>query len=500
MNGFEIISKLGEGAYSIVYKVKRKEDSKIYALKKVKLKGLSEKEKQNALNEVRILASIKCKFVISYKEAFIDEKDPSLCIIMEYADKGDLYQKICYFKKMKFFFEEIDIWKIFIQMTKGLKALHDLKILHRDLKSANIFLFSDGSAKIGDLNVSKVTKKGLGYTQTGTPYYASPEVWRDEPYDSKSDIWSLACVTYEMLTLHPPFRAENMDGLYQKVWKGKYPKINERYSSDISELLNLLFRIDSNKRPSCDDILKHPLIQKRLEFYKSNNTEKESDLKNIDENTLLKTIKIPKNLLFLINKLPKANYENPTDPNYTKIEKSKSVLKTLSTNNSILLPTINKANNRYSNIQNIKIVRKKNINIITDCQTSKNENIIRNKSKESIVPLKTNLLSYLNKLPLNSNKSNNNIKKENNKKVIIPSLHRPKKIGLSKGLSELYKLYVSNDLSAKNGNNSPKKYELNLPNLYARKKVNEKRSNSNSYMGSKITNTKKNKSTLHIKV
>ena len=69
-------------------------------------------------------------------------------------------------------FEESDIWRIFIQLVKGLKSLHDLKILHRDLKSANVFLFNDGSAKLGDLNVSKVARRGLGYTQTGTPYYA----------------------------------------------------------------------------------------------------------------------------------------------------------------------------------------------------------------------------------------------------------------------------------------------------------------------------------------
>ena len=91
---------------------------------------------------------------------------------MEYADKGDLYQKITEFKKAGVFFEESDIWRIFIQMVRGLKALHDLKILHRDLKSANIFLFTDGTAKLGDMNVSKVARRGLGYTQTGTPYYA----------------------------------------------------------------------------------------------------------------------------------------------------------------------------------------------------------------------------------------------------------------------------------------------------------------------------------------
>ena len=59
------------------------------------------------------------------------------------------------------------------------------------MKSANVFLCKDGTAKLGDLNVSIVLKKGLGYTQTGTPFYASPEVWLDKPYDYKSDIWSL---------------------------------------------------------------------------------------------------------------------------------------------------------------------------------------------------------------------------------------------------------------------------------------------------------------------
>lgn len=134
MNDFQILSKLGEGAYSIVYKVKRVVDGNIYALKKVKLLNLSEKEKLNALNEVRILASVKNNFVIMYKEAFFDETESTLGIVMEYADKGDLYQKITEFKKAACFFEESDIWRIFIQLVKGLKALHDLKILHRDLK------------------------------------------------------------------------------------------------------------------------------------------------------------------------------------------------------------------------------------------------------------------------------------------------------------------------------------------------------------------------------
>ena len=135
-------------------------------------------------------------------------------------DNGDLYQKILEQQKRGLLFKEEDIWTIFIQVVKGLKQLHQMRIFHRDLKSANVFLCKDGMVKLGDMNVSKVAKKGLLFTQTGTPYYASPEVWKEKPYDNKSDIWSLGCVLYEMTTLKPPFRAEDMEGLYKKVTRG----------------------------------------------------------------------------------------------------------------------------------------------------------------------------------------------------------------------------------------------------------------------------------------
>jgi NIMA (never in mitosis gene a)-related kinase len=118
--------------------------------------------------------------------------------------------------------------------------LHENNIFHRDLKSANIFLNKNGTAKLGDMNVSKIAKKGLLYTQTGTPYYASPEVWRDQPYDTKSDIWSLGCVLYESITLKPPFRADDMAGLYKKVLKGVYPKIPNYFSESLSNIVKTL--------------------------------------------------------------------------------------------------------------------------------------------------------------------------------------------------------------------------------------------------------------------
>ena len=214
---FHIISKLGEGAYSTVYKARRESDQQIYALKKVKLDALTEKERENALNEVRILASINDPFIITYKEAFFDEDSNNLCIIMEYAEQGDLQKKIKESISLKKFIPEQEIWKCLVHLSKALHTLHGMQILHRDLKSANVFITNDGFLKLGDLNVSKIATKGLVYTQTGTPYYASPEVWRDEPYDIKNDIWSLGCVLYEMAALKPPFQATDMSILFKKV-------------------------------------------------------------------------------------------------------------------------------------------------------------------------------------------------------------------------------------------------------------------------------------------
>ena len=404
MDGFEILSKLGDGSYSVVYKVRRKIDDKIYALKKVKLQNLSEKEKENSLNEVRILASVRSTFVISYKEAFIDENDKSLCIIMEYADKGDLYQKIVQFKKLKYLIDEVDVWRIFIQMTKGLKALHDLKILHRDLKSANIFLFSDGSAKIGDLNVSKVAHKGLGYTQTGTPYYASPEVWNDQPYDSKSDIWSLGCVVYEMLALHPPFRAEDMEGLYNKVIKGQYEKICDKYSKDISDILKFLFKVKPNERPSCGQILKHPAVIKRLEFFRAQAGSENVDFDDMDEGVLLRTIRIPKNILNLAEKLPESNYDYLPGINKNKRNKENS-------NNTSALPDIQSHTSFNKENNSINENNRNNLHILNNNENNLHKRMINIKLKNN----KSKNLSLGKIIPNNNieHKTNNSISKKN---------------------------------------------------------------------------------------
>jgi NIMA (never in mitosis gene a)-related kinase len=126
--------------------------------------NLNEKEKVNALNEVRLLASVKHPNIVQYKESFIDEQSQTLCLVMEYADDGDLSMKITEHVKNGTDFTPVQIVSIVSQMILGLKALHDSKICHRDLKCANIFLTSRGEAKLGDFNVSKVLHRGMLHT------------------------------------------------------------------------------------------------------------------------------------------------------------------------------------------------------------------------------------------------------------------------------------------------------------------------------------------------
>jgi len=215
---------------------------------------------------VRILASISHPCIIGYKDAFLDE-GKFLCIIMDFANDGDLFQKISKFKKQSIQFTELQVWMILIGAVCGLKKLHELKIFHRDIKSANLFLEDDGAARLGDMNVSKVAKAGFLYTQTGTPYYASPEVWNDKPYNSKSDIWSLGCVLYETLTLQPPFRASNMNDLYKRVVKGVFDEPPSIYSRDLKRLIKSMITVQPDLRPSANQILQSREITKAIKYF-----------------------------------------------------------------------------------------------------------------------------------------------------------------------------------------------------------------------------------------
>ena len=233
---------------------------------------------------------------------------------MELADDGDIESKIKVNQKTRRVFDENTIWMWLIQILQGLKYLHDNKIMHRDLKCANIFLTKSGILKLGDLNVSKIAKMGLASTQTGTPYYASPEIWKDKPYDYKSDIWSVGCIIYELCTLYPPFRGTSMKGLYENINKGVYQPIPRIFSLELSGIIAKMLVVRAEFRPSTNELINMSVIQKRM------HNQLNSAVADIIEHNpssgqacLIKTIKLPKNLKDINNNLPEFFIKNKLD-------------------------------------------------------------------------------------------------------------------------------------------------------------------------------------------
>lgn len=302
---FEVSRLLGKGAFASVYQVRRKKDGNIYAMKKVNFGNMNTKEKDNALNEVRILASVQHSNIIGYKESFYDDQTKTLNIVMDFADEGDLDGKLKKHVQNRTNFPENEIWSYLIQMLQGLRALHNAKIMHRDLKSANVFL-KKGIIKLGDLNVSKLIKRtGMDHTQTGTPYYASPEVWSDKPYDYKCDIWSVGCIIYELCALHPPFRAKSLEDLFKAITRGKFDPIPRIYSQDLHMIVGILLQVNPALRPDVHKLLSNPIILKKMDYSKNID-----DSDSGDGTNLLKTIKVPRNLKEINNQLPKTkNYD-----------------------------------------------------------------------------------------------------------------------------------------------------------------------------------------------
>ena len=191
---------------------------------------------------------------------------------MDYADGGDLYSKINERKKLNKFMKEEKILDTFVQICIAVKHVHSKKVLHRDLKTQNIFTTKEGQVKVGDfgiciLFVTNLIARVLQHTYDcaktaiGTPYYLSPEICEEKPYNIKSDIWSLGCMLYEMVTLNHAFDADSMRGLVMKILKCNYPPISSVFSKDLGDLIGDLLQRDPYKRPTIDKILSLPFLK-----------------------------------------------------------------------------------------------------------------------------------------------------------------------------------------------------------------------------------------------
>ena len=530
-----IKSRLGIGSYGTVYKVCKKNTNKIYVIKQVSLLGLGEKEIMEYKSEAKLLSSIKSNYVVKYFDSFIDNHN--LNILMEYCDGGDLYQYLEKNKKKKIKLKEKIIWQIFIQMIIGLNSIHKKKILHRDIKSQNIFLTKNLDIKIGDLGVSKkLIQTNFAKTFIGTPYYLSPEICMEKPYNDKSDIWAIGCILYELCTFNYPFNAKSQGALLLKILNNEPEKIdNNYYSKDLQNMINLLLNKNYELRPSCADILKMKIILDKAKKYNLiNDIMNECDSNNINNNLLNKKISfkgnkkennIPEKQINIKSKNNNKIYYFDCNEEKPKQQKNNNNI----TNNKIIKEALTKIMRKQSGkkgniislINNALLVadnNKKEKNIIIN----NNNKIKYNKSKEKITKdfnteerinhkeKKIDMVNIDKLISIDDNilKENSNKLKSKNIKEFADNLnsyvskYKTSEIKEKKVLSKIYKENISPI------NKKEKRVEINLDkNKYINNNINININNDlnnnnanilNSIMNFKIINN--NDSDIHINI
>ena len=267
---YKIIKLLGEGSFGKAYLGVSDKDGSNCVIKQIPVEGLSDQEKRETFNEASILKKLDHQNIIKFKEVFLSRKPTqSLNIVTEFADGGDLSQKIEAQKKLKEHFPETQILDYFTQICLALQHMHKKKIIHRDLKSGNVFLMKSGLVKLGDFGISKGFKNTWekAKTMVGTPYYLSPEIINSKPYDAKSDIWALGVLLYELMTFKMPFEANSLPMLSLKISKGKYPNPPSVYSNELKDILKRCLTLDPEQRPNIDQLLNTEIVKKRIENY-----------------------------------------------------------------------------------------------------------------------------------------------------------------------------------------------------------------------------------------
>lgn len=299
--GFKEQIVLGKGTYGKVYKAQRISDGVSYAVKVVNLGSLNHREREDAVNEIRLMASFTSPFIVRFYEAFSDNK--RLCIVTEYSRLGDLSHLIDRRRSQKRPLKEEMIWRYLIQVLQGLQVLHDRGVVHRDLKSANILLSAPDFVKIADLGISTVLRtRQLARTQIGTPLYIAPEIWKSRPYDHKCDMWSLGVLLYEMMTFAYPFNGRTQREISQKACIGYY--ISPRgYSNELLNLVRRLLQANPFMRPTTNELLGTLSIQKRIGFVQSFIEDGENEPEGA---LLLSPIKVPLNMSHV--NLPRPAY------------------------------------------------------------------------------------------------------------------------------------------------------------------------------------------------
>ncbi|XP_037654028.1 serine/threonine-protein kinase Nek4 isoform X4 [Choloepus didactylus] len=257
---------VGRGSYGEVTLVRHRRDGRQYVIKKLNLRNASSRERRAAEQEAQLLSQLKHPNIVAYKESW-EGGDGLLYIVMGFCEGGDLYRKL---KEQKGqLLPESQVVEWFVQITMALQYLHEKHILHRDLKTQNVFLTRTNIIKVGDLGIARVLENhcDMASTLIGTPYYMSPELFSNKPYNYKSDVWALGCCVYEMATLKHAFNAKDMNSLVYRIIEGKLPPMPKDYSPELVELIRTMLSKRPEERPSVRSILRQPYIKRQISLF-----------------------------------------------------------------------------------------------------------------------------------------------------------------------------------------------------------------------------------------
>jgi serine/threonine protein kinase len=252
---------IGNGAYGEAWLVQRTTDGQMFAAKVMNLKDTPEKRRKYAIAEILCLSTCDHPNVIKYIDDSGGEGE-EIVIIMELADASDLGTQL---RSGNATFSEREAGIFFTQLILALHHIHRRRVIHRDIKSDNIFLTTCGLLKIGDFGFSQqydqTVSDSVAGTFLGTPYYLSPEMWHSKRYGKKADVWAAGVVLYEMLALRRPFNGIGLVNLKQAVLEGKIEPISE-VGHDMMELIRATLNPDPSRRPGTTQLLAMPLMQR----------------------------------------------------------------------------------------------------------------------------------------------------------------------------------------------------------------------------------------------
>ena len=304
IEGYKTIKKIGTGASGTVYLIKNIKTKELCALKQVPFPK-EEKIINYQLNEIKYLKNLLCPTIIEIKESKI--KENFIYMILEYAEFGTLYDLIQKKIKNGEYFEPDEILTWMTEIIIGLYIIHQKGIMHRDIKSENLFLCSDNIMKIGDFGISKNAESAQ--TFCGTPSYMAPEMFNFQEYNFKVDIWSAGVVLYELVMFKKPFQ-RNIQGeeeLKDIIINEKYEQFPALTDPRLKRLLNLMLNV-YEKRASAYDLLSLYFIREKIDLLFSTVFINEKDLYD-------KLKKIP-----ILQKGEYFSYEKEFIKNYNKTE------------------------------------------------------------------------------------------------------------------------------------------------------------------------------------